>query len=91
VAVGRLPNLWVTVTASQRVSAVQLRKVLGRAVVAVLRTMLLDVRTALVPSGSSHAVVAARILFPAPLMLGLRRKLQQQMGEKESGNERWSA
>jgi hypothetical protein len=92
VAVGRLPNLWATATASRRVSAVQLRKVPGRAVVAVvvLGTMLLEVRTALVPSGSSHAVIAARILFPTPLMLGLRRKLQQQMGEKESGNERWS-
>jgi hypothetical protein len=64
----------------------------GRAVVtvAVLGKMLLEVGTALVPSGSSHAVVTARILFPAPLMLGLRRKLQQKMREKESGNERCS-
>jgi threonine/homoserine efflux transporter RhtA len=93
VAVGRLPNLWATATASRRVSAVQLRKVPDRAVVAVavLGTMLLlEVRTALVPSRSSHAVVAARMLFPSPLMLGLRRKLQQQMGEKESGNKWWS-
>jgi redox-regulated HSP33 family molecular chaperone len=93
VAVGRLPNLWVTATASRRVSAVQLRKVPGRAVVAVAvlgTTLLVEERTTLVPSGSSHAVVVARILSPAPLMLGQRRKLQQQMGEKESGNERWS-
>jgi threonine/homoserine efflux transporter RhtA len=75
------------------VSAVQLRKVPDRAVVAVAvrgTMLLLEVRTALVPSGSSHAVVTARMLFPSPLMLGQRRKLQQHMGEKESGNERWS-
>jgi hypothetical protein len=90
-AVGQLPNRWATATASRRVSAVQLRKVPDRAVVAVRGTMLLlEVPTALVPSGSSHAVVAARMLFPSPLMLGQRRKLQQHMGEKESGNERWS-
>jgi hypothetical protein len=93
VAVGRLPNLWVTAAASRRVSAVQLRKVPGRAVFAVAvlgTTLLVEERTAPVPSESSHAVVVARILSPTPLMLGQRRKLQLQMGEKESGNERWS-
>jgi hypothetical protein len=92
-AVGKLPNRWATATASRRVSAVQLRKVPGRAVFAVVvlgTTLLVEERTALVPSESSHAVVVARILSPTPLMLGQRWKLPLQMGEKESGNERWS-
>jgi hypothetical protein len=74
-----LPNLWATATASRRVRAVQLRKVPGRAVVAVAvlgTTLLVEERTGLVLSGSSHSVVVARTLSPTPQMSGQRQKLQ---------------
>jgi hypothetical protein len=81
-AVGRSPNLWATMTASRRESAVPRRGVPGQAVAAgaVLMTTLLVQRM-------SSLFVMATVL---PQTLCQSRILRQQMGEKESGNAQWS-
>jgi hypothetical protein len=71
------------------VSAVHLRGVPGRAVVAIavlMTTMLVEGRRGLVLSRSSHVVVVVTTLSPTPLMLWQRRNLRLLMEEKGSGN-----